>query len=166
MLKYRVASPSKADQESQQLSNVRTPRVNLCNDVKRCRTVDLEEANDTIPRHHPTIGNFLPVDVKSIKEIGDFVDGDVDRYKQQMQQIEALNIENVSLKKALQQARAHYSILPPNPQKQNSIKRSLTSIQIGTDWSPSTFKPSRASKGVEPGLNGDKEPDGSSCRRL
>jgi hypothetical protein len=163
MLKYRVSSLSKGDQDSQQLSSARTPRINPSNDAKKSKTIDLEEANDTIPRLHPTTGNFLPVDLKSGKEIGDFLPDAVQRYKQE---IEALNIENVSLKKALQQARAKSPTMPTSPHKHNSIKKSLTSIKKGTDWSPSPFKPSRVAKGAKTGLGGDKEPDCSSDRRL
>lgn len=106
-----------------------TPRLlHAFDQMKKSRLTDLEEVNETIPRmNNPNTTDFLGIDFKSSKEIGDITSAAVQRYKQE---IEALNIEVVSLKKALHQAKNSSPTIPSSPTKQ-SFKRSITSLKIG-----------------------------------
>ena len=150
MLKYRVVGSLKGEMDSQQLSNLPTSSMVSNNEMRKSRTSDVEEANETIPRMHLTTNNFLPMDFKSSKEISDILPDALRRYKQD---IEVLNIENASLKKALQQIRAYSPSLASSPTKQ-SLRRSITSIKIGTLGSPSSYKQCNLSKGLPAELAG------------
>lgn len=127
MLKYRVAGPSKVDHDSHQMSSLPTPRMNPAIDLKKSGMSDLDENNDTIIRLNYPSKNFLPFEFKNSKEISDINLDVIHRYKQE---IEALNIENASLKKALQQLRAQSPTLPPSSPTKRSFKKSLTNVKI------------------------------------
>ena len=106
------------------ITPITSPRDQIGFTTMKSPSVDLDDFNETIPRLRMQDNNIL--NQVSSKEISEF---QCEKVKQYKQEIEALNIENHSLKKAIQHMRA----LSPqtnlgSPQKQ-SYRRTLTSIK-------------------------------------
>ena len=127
MIKYRGLDIVKPGNESNQFSNMPTPRL-ITLDLKNSGLDDAEEVNQTIPRlNHPNINEFLSYEFKSQNKLTDVSSDTIQRYKHE---IEALNIENASLKKALHQARANSIGAPSSPSK-IGLRRTVTSMKMG-----------------------------------
>lgn len=123
MLKYREETVSnRKNFIVSSITPIGSPRDQL-RAFNRSQFDEMDEFNETIPRM-PADNNIL--NLGSSKEISEF---QIDKIKQYKHEIEALNIENHSLKKTIQNLR---SLSPQSPQKPSSYKRTLTSVKSGT----------------------------------
>lgn len=128
MIKYSEEHPQNKNLTVSAITPIASPRDQLGFTMMKSPSVELDEFNETIPRMHMPDNNIL--NQGSSKEICEFHREKIKQYKQE---IEALNIENHSLKKAIQHIRAL------SPQTNNGItqkqtyRRTLTSIKtVGT----------------------------------